>query len=329
MHDVLVSIVNHHHVDLLPECLDSVLRSSGDVRVRAVVLDNASPDGSAEMVRQWYPSIELIAQPYPAGFGANNNSIIGPRLDEARYFLLLNDDAALEDGALKKFVRFMDAHPEVGIAGGRITYPDGSPQVSYLGFPEVWTQVFYLWGLGRLIPKHVRSRISPVISVVARILPRSGRVHLDNWSQVPDRPMNVDWVSGACLMARGEMIRQIGLLDSKSFFMYYEDTDWCRRAKLAGWSVMFLPDVRISHHQQASRSAVTQRAWAESGLHYFRKHGSRIDVAILRVNVGLKAFVTLIGCGVGWPILPKHRNRLRRAMALQRELIRLTFAARL
>ena len=108
MNDVLVSIVNHHHVDLLPACLDSVLRSAQDVKLHAVVLDNASSDGSADMVRCRYPAVELIAQTSPDGFSANINTIIGPRVDEARYFLLLNDDACLDDGALKTMVAFMD-----------------------------------------------------------------------------------------------------------------------------------------------------------------------------------------------------------------------------
>ena len=324
MKDVLVSIVNHHHVDLLPTCLDSVLRSAKDLALHVVVLDNASPDGSAEMVRRRYPTVELIAQTHPDGFSANNNTIIGPRLADARYFLLLNDDACLDNGVLKEMVTFMDAHAEVGVAGPRLTYPDGSPQVSYVGFPDVWTQVFYLWGLGRLMPKRLRSRFAAFARPLAGMLPRAGRVYLDNWFHVPDRPISVDWVSGACLMARQETIRQIGLLDSASFFMYYEDTDWCRRAKLTGWSVMFLPHVRVRHHQQASFSPVTRRAWAESGIRYFAKHGTRLDVAILRVNVALKAVITLLVSSAAWLIRSKHRDRLRRTIALQWHLIRVT-----
>jgi len=108
--------------------------------------------------------------------------------------------------------------------------------------------------------------------------------------------------------------------------MYYEDTDWCRRAKLAGWSVMFLPHARVHHHQQASRSAVTQRAWVESGIRYFAKHGSHLDVAILRVNVALKALMTIVGSGIAWVVQAKHRPDLRRTMMVQRELIRVSFA---
>ena len=326
MNDVLVSIVNHHHVDLLPICLNSVLRSAQDVRVHAIVLDNASPDGSADMVRQRYPTVELIAQTFPAGFSANNNTIVGPRLDEARYFLLLNDDAALEDGALKAMVTFMDAHPDVGIVGARLTYPDGSPQSSYAAFPTVWDEVFYLWGLGKLVPKRLRTRFARIIKPFARVLPRMGRVYLDNWFHTPDRPIAVDWVCGACLLARRETIEQIGLLDAASFFMYYEDIDWCRRAKLAGWSVMFLPQARVRHYQQASHSPITERAWVESGIRYFGKHGSRLDVSILRANVAVKAIMTIVGSGFAWLIRWQNRDRLRRTMLLQRELIRSTLA---
>ena len=326
MKDVLVSIVNHWHVDLLPACLDSVLRSAGDVRLHAVVLDNASPDGSAEMVRQRFPDVELIAQALPDGFGANHNTVIGPRIKAARYFLLLNDDACLDDGALQAMVGFMDAHPEVGIVGARLVYPDGSPQSSYAAFPRVWDQVMYLWGLGKLVPKQFRTRFAGAIKPIARFMPRMTRVYLDNWVHTSDSPIAVDWVCGACLMVRQATIEQVGLLDAESFFMYYEDTDWCHRAKLAGWSIMFLPSARVRHYQQASRSPITQRAWVESGIRYFGKHGSRRDVAILRVNVAVKAAVTILGSAAAWLVQSTQRDRLRRRILFQRELIRVSLA---
>jgi GT2 family glycosyltransferase len=266
--------------------------------------------------------VELIAQVRPDGFGANNNTVIGPRLAAARYFLLLNDDAFLDDGVLKTMTAYMDAHPEVGIAGARLNYPDGSPQSSYAAFPGVWDIVFYLWGFGKLLPKRFRVRFAGVIRPFARLLPRMARTYLDNWFQTPTSPMPVDWVSGACLMVRQKTIQQIGLLDSESFFMYYEDADWCRRARLAGWSVMFLPQVRVYHQQQASRSPITQKAWAESGIRYFRKYGSHFDVAVLRSNIALKAIVVLAGSVIQWPFRRK-RDRLGQTMVLQRDLIRL------
>ncbi len=133
--DVLVSIVNHHHADLLPLCLDSVGPASTGLTVHVTVLDNASPDGSTEMVRRRYPAVELIAQDRANGFAANQNAIIGPRLADARYVLLLNDDACLTEGALSAMVAFMDANPTVGIAAPRLVYPDGSPQSSVRGVP--------------------------------------------------------------------------------------------------------------------------------------------------------------------------------------------------
>jgi GT2 family glycosyltransferase len=176
------------------------------------------------------------------------------------------------------------------------------------------------------MPKRFRTRFTWVIRPFARLLPPMGRVYLDNWVRTPDGPIPVDWLCGACLMARRDTIEQIGLLDAASFFMYYEDVDWCRRAKQAGWQVMFLPHARVHHHQQASRSPTTERAWVESGIRYFGKHGSRFDVAVLRVNVALKALITILGSGVAWLVRAKNRDRLRRTMIVQRELIRSTFA---
>jgi GT2 family glycosyltransferase len=323
--DVLVSIVNHHHVDLLPACVDSVLASRG-VSARPVVLDNHSPDGSADMVRRRYPDIELIAQEHTAGFGANNNTVIGPRLEQARYFLLLNDDAWLEPGTLSVLVAYMDAHPEVGIAGARLLYPDGSPQSSYAGFPTGWDQVFYMWGFGKVVPKHLRRRLAFLLGPVSRLLPKLSRVYLENWTHPPDAPIEVDWVCGAALMARRETIQQIGLLDADAFFMYLEDTDWCLRARRAGWRVSFVPGAVVHHHQQGSRSLTTQRAWVESGIHYFVKHDMRFDAWLLRVNVGVRAMLALAWQTAAWPFRGGDRDRLQPVFAHQRELLRLARA---
>jgi GT2 family glycosyltransferase len=315
MQDVLVSIVNHHHVDLLPRCIDSVLASRG-VAATPVVLDNHSPDGSAGMVRTSYPNVELIAQQHADGFGANNNAIVGPRLNQARYFLLLNDDAFLEPDALRLMVEYMDTHPGAGIAGARLLYPDGSPQSSYAGFPSGWDEVFYLWGLGKLVPKTLRRRFATLLRPLARLLPRLGRVYLENWFHTPDAPVDVDWVCGAALLARRETIQQIGLLDADAFFMYYEDVDWCLRARSAGWTVAFVPNAVVHHDQQASRSPVTQRAWVESGVRYFSKHGMPFDAWLLRVNVAAKTVLSLVWSAATWPFRA-DRQRASRAMTEQ------------
>lgn len=327
MKDVLVSIVNHHHVDLLPLCLDSVRRNATGITVDAVVLDNASTDGSADMVRRQYPEVELIAQARPDGFAANQNAIIGPRLSKARYVLLLNDDACLEDDALAVMTRFMDHHQEVGMAGARLVYPDGSPQSSYAAFPTAWTQTAYLWGLGKLFPKRWRARGAGAWPLLVRLLPRASRTHLDNWVRVPDRPVRVDWVCGACLMARRETIEQVGLLDARSFFMYLEDVDWCRRASNAGWTVMFVPDARVRHHQHASGSAKTICAWAKSAIRYFQKHGSRADVAIMRAGIIIKSLVMIAAFTPVRLVTFGGGCRLRQVVALQRALLRIGYRA--
>jgi hypothetical protein len=321
-HDVLVSIVNHHHVDLLPACLDSIGPAAPGLAVRVTVLDNASPDGSVDMIRRRYPAVELIAQGEPRGFAANQNSIIGPRLADARYVLLLNDDACLGEGALSAMTAFMDAHPAAGMAGARLVYPDGSPQSSYAAFPRALDLVVGLWGLGRLAPKAWRRKNVSILRRLGPLLPRMTRVYLENWSQTPDQPLLVDWVCGACLIVRAEAIRQIGLLDADSFFMYFEDMDWCLRAHLAGWRVAFVPNAVVRHHQQASRGPATERAFVESGIRYFVKHGMRFDAWLLGVNVGARAVLVLAwetvarlfrgaGSGSSGPAIAHHRELLR------------------
>jgi N-acetylglucosaminyl-diphospho-decaprenol L-rhamnosyltransferase len=325
--DVLVSVVNHHHVDLLPACLDSV-RASRGVTVKLAVLDNASPDGSAEMVRRRYPDAELIAQRQAQGFAANQNTVIAPRLDTARYILLFNDDACLEGDALATLVRFMDGHARAGIAGARMVYPDGSPQVSYGAFPTPLDQLFYLWGLGRLLPKRWRRRVPGAAKRLSRLLPPMARAHLDNWFTARSIPIRVDWVAGCCMIVRPETIAEIGLLDANRYPMYFEDVDWCRRAAEAGWDVWFVPEARVRHHQGASSGAAAGRAWAQGAVGYFARHGSARDVAVVRAGVIARSVIALALFGVARVVAPWKRARLESALERHRDVIRVARATR-
>jgi GT2 family glycosyltransferase len=194
--------------------------ADGNLEVEILVVDNASGDRSAEMVAEQFPQVRLHRSPKNLGFPGGNN--VGYRLSRGRYFLLLNSDTVVAPGAFAELVRFADANPQAGIVGPRVLNPDGSLQMSCRRFPTLGAGLFRNTPLGRLFPKN-----------------RFTRDYLmTDWDHHVERP--VDWVSGCCLLARRQMVEEIGLLD-EGYFMYCEDVDWAYRAGQAGWQVLRPP----------------------------------------------------------------------------------------
>ena len=257
--DVTVSIVNWNTRDELRECLKSVLAQDGSVTFEANVVDNASTDGSAEMVRSEFADrVNLTENATNSGFAAAQNVSI--RQSRGRYVFLTNPDCRLlGEDVLRKMVEFMDASPDIGMLGPRIVNPDGSLQYSARRFPTMLAAGFRHTLLGRLFPNNRFVR----------------RYMMTDWAH--DRIADVDWLSGSALMARKAAIDEIGLLDER-FYMYVEDVDWCKRAHLAGWRVVYFPDVTVSHRIGAAsdQNAVEMiREHHRSMLRYFLKHNRR------------------------------------------------------
>jgi len=273
--DVTISIVNWNTRDELRECLDTVLAQDGQVTYEIVVIDNASSDGSAEMVRgEFADRVTLIANSRNIGFGSAHNQAL--KIAVGRYAMLLNPDCRILEGDdLRVMVDFMDENDDVGILGPKIVNPDGSIQFSARRFPTMFAAVFRHTLLGRLFPKN-----------------RFVRAYLMlDWAH--DRTADVDWVSGAALMARRETVRSVGLLDER-FFMYCEDVDWCRRAHADGWRVVYYPEACVSHRIGASsdQNPIPMiRQHHRSMLRYFLKHESRAVKIILLPAVMLALWI--------------------------------------
>ena len=234
LYRLVVIIVSWNVKDLLAACLASLPAGADGMLVHTVVVDNASTDGSAEVVRERFPSVELIECRENLGFARANNIALRKFANDTDYFLLLNPDTVISPGALREMVDFMDTHPEAGIAGAKVVKPDGTLdwpcKRSYIT-PSV---LFYkALGLDRLFPRS----------------PRFGRYQLTYLD--PDETHEVDSVVGAFLMIRRQCVVAIGPLD-ESFFMYWEDMDWCYRAKSAGWKIFYVPATTIIHHKAQS-----------------------------------------------------------------------------
>lgn len=243
MLDLSVVIVNYNTRDLLRDCLNSIYKSQGQLCFNIVVVDNASPDGSAKMVEVDFPQVILVTNQVNNGFAyANNqglrrvgfNSDGSPQFDAPRYALLLNPDTLLPPTALADMLAFMDSHPEAGAVGPKLIRPDGSLDLACRrAFPTPEVSFYRMVGLSKLFPH-------------SRLFGRYNMTFAD-----PDQLIEVDSVVGAFMLVRREAIAQAGLLD-ETYFMYGEDLDWAYHIKVQGWKIYYNPAVTVTHVKRAA-----------------------------------------------------------------------------
>jgi N-acetylglucosaminyl-diphospho-decaprenol L-rhamnosyltransferase len=254
MTDLSIVIVSYNTRDLLDACLASVFQSWRGEGLEVIVVDNASTDDSLALLRLRYPAVILFEEATNAGFARACND--GLRASHGRYVMLLNSDTLALDDALPRVVSFLDANPIYAACGPRLVNRDGSVQSSGYLFTTLADILWESLGLTRSFPN------SPLFN-------RRGLGGAD----LSDT-REVDWVSGACLAVRREVMDDVGLLDD-GFFMYDEDVDWCYRMKEAGLRVVFYPKAAIMHYGRASivqtGGDVAPRVVA-SRVRYFRKH---------------------------------------------------------
>ncbi|HVU11588.1 MAG TPA: glycosyltransferase family 2 protein [Phototrophicaceae bacterium] len=264
MTDLGIVILNWNTRDLLKRCLETVYASEGDFSYHVIVVDNASSDDSAAMVREHFPQAQLIVSAVNGGYPYGNNLGLralgykdqGKTPDAPRYALLLNPDTEVPPTGLRDMITFMDANPKIGAAGPKLVLLDGSlDKACRRSFPTPLISVYHFSGLAKLFPHS----------------PRFARY---NMTYLPvDQEAEVDSVVGAYMQVRREAIEAVGLLD-EAFFMYGEDLDWAYRIKSAGWSVVYHPQVVVKHVKRAA-SRQSQRAQIEfwrSMLIFYRKH---------------------------------------------------------
>lgn len=281
--DLSIIILSWNVRELLRACLASVIEDRGlgigdqgsgggdqagrgntlttdtcPLTTEVIVLDNASTDGSAEMVATEFPEVRLIRNPKNLGYARANN--IGIAASAGRYVLLLNSDTVVPPGAFEGLVAFMETHPGCGACSPRLLQPDGRPQPYAFGCDPT--------------PGYLLRR------GLARALFRRP---LHDWAVA--EPIQADWVSGACLLVRRAAIEQVGGLD-ETMFMYFEDNDWCRRMRLAGWQVWYVPTVAITHIGGAGlrQNPRARAAYYQSLTYFYRKHygwGSSLALKVL------------------------------------------------
>jgi len=252
--DLSIIIVNWNTRSDLSRCLASLRPCAARLDLEVVVVDNGSTDGSPQMVRREFPEVRLLPLGRNVGFAAGNNHAL-PRTS-GRYRVLLNPDCIVHEGAMETLLAYADAHPECGLLGPRLLNGDGSLQPSCRAFPTIGALLFRNTFLDRWWPDN----------------PFARDYLMEGWEH--DSPREVDWLSGACILARSEVVEQIGGLDER-YYMYVEDMDWCLRAHRAGWQVVYLPTAAVTHligRSSDQRPAAMIRQHHVSMVKYVAKH---------------------------------------------------------
>lgn len=293
--DLSVIIVNWNVGRFLMQCLRSLQVALAGVPSEIIVVDNGSVDGSIQLVKQGFPHVRLIANRQNAGFARANNQ--GIRQSRGRYVLLLNPDTVLFPNTIEQLVAFMDRTPDAGAAGCKQIYADGQWQSTCHRMITLKREVIVAVGLSRVFPQWVDYGD----------LPQQAR-----------EPFDVDWVGGACLIARRDLIERAGLLDEK-LFMYAEDADLCHRIRGCGYSVFYLPSVRIVHHrgQSASKSSESAIAADRSILaqqyaarrYVIRKHCGKLAAILYHVFVIVEVVRRLLQDSLETVLPPTRQSR--------------------
>ena len=255
--DLSLVLVNYKSREPLLACLRGLRADAAGagLAVETVVVDNASDDGSLDALAAEFPEVRAIANRENAGYARAVNQ--GLAATCAPFALVMNPDCEVHAGTLRALLEHAAARPRAGIVGPRILAADGTLEYSARAFPDPFAFLFNRYSL--------LTCLFPANRFARRYL-------LSDWDHAT--PREVDWVSGACMLARRAAVAEVGGMD-EAFFMFNEDVDWCRRMKLAGWTVSYEPAAVVVHHVGASRSKVAARViWSRhlGMIHYFHKH---------------------------------------------------------
>ncbi|WP_349294636.1 glycosyltransferase (plasmid) [Thioclava sp. 'Guangxiensis'] len=302
MADIAVIVVNYGTWELSAQAVQSVLEHSHDgYSVEIHLVDNASPEGDGERLcqlhaaRGWQGQVTLWRETVNHGFGRGNNVVLDrllarPAAQAPRFAFLLNPDAALENGALAVLARFLEAHPQAGAAGAKITKPSGVAVSAAFRFPTALSSFVHAVNFGP----------------VARAFPQAA-VALP-----PDTGLGeVDWVSGAAVMLRLETLRRTGTFDPE-FFLYFEETELMHRIRADGWQIWHVPQARVLHAEGAAtdvrshdvRRKRKPRYWYDSWRIYHRKCDGRSGAI-------LSGLAWMAGAALNAPLAFLRRQRLQ------------------
>lgn len=266
-----IIIVSWNTSQLLEQCLSSIYSHPPACQFDVWVVDNASTDGSAAVVRERFPNVSLIENASNLGFAAANNQAI--RKASGGYLILLNPDTLVERDALTNLVEFMQGSPDAGAAGPYLLNPDRTLQESCYPLPTLGRELWRLFHLDQLVPY--------------------GTYAMDQWRS--NRPRTVGAVKGACMILRGTALDQVGHFD-EDYFMYTEEVDLCFRLKKADWNTYWVPSAKIVHlGGQSTRQSPSSMFLAlyQSKLIFFRKNHGRVAAPLYKMILIAASLVRL------------------------------------
>ncbi len=278
--DLSIIIVNYNVKEFLQNLLHSIEKASSNILKEILIIDNASDDGSVEIIKEKFPSVILIENKINVGFGKANNQ--GLAIAKGKYILFINPDCIVSEDTLDKMISFFEKHPDCGLAGCKILNSDGTLQLACRrSFPGPWTSFTKVTGLSNLFPN-------------SRIFARYNLTYLDE-----NKSYEVDAVSGSFMMTRKEVYQKTGGFDEQ-FFMYGEDLDLCYRVQKNGYKVYYMHETQIIHYKGEStkRSNLDETKLFYDAMHLFvKKHLSSFPVVelILRSAIGLRKLFAFLG----------------------------------
>ena len=278
--DLSIIIINYNVKEFLQNLLHSIEKASANINKEIIIVDNASDDGSVELIKQRFPSCKLISNDKNLGFGKANNQAL--KIATGKYFLLINPDSIVSEDTFDKMIAFFKKNSEAGLAGCKILNPDGTLQLACRrSYPGPWTSFCKVTGLSNLFPR-------------SKIFARYNLTYLDE-----NKTYEVDAISGSFMMMRKEVYDKVGGFDEE-FFMYGEDLDLCYQIKSAGYKVFYVHRTQVIHYKGEStkRSRLDETKLFYDAMHLFvKKHlsGSFLVEYILRFAIGIRKIFAFLG----------------------------------
>jgi hypothetical protein len=252
--DISIVIVSWNVRKLLKQCLLSIQKYTGDLKIEIIVVDNASKDESTAMVQSEFPNVKIVANATNKGFAAANNQ--GIKISSGRYVLLLNPDTEIRGQTLQRLIAFADANQKAGVIGGKHLNPDLTLQQSVRRLPTIGVLLLLLFKVGKLFPN----------------LKTLQNYYATNFNY--SKPQTVEQVAGSCFLIRRDVLEKVGNLDER-FFIWFEEVDYCRRVAAAGWQIWYYADAEIIHYggQSFAQQMTLKKQWLffKSALQYLLK----------------------------------------------------------
>jgi GT2 family glycosyltransferase len=290
--DLSVIIVSWNANNYLFKCIESLYKTLKNSKAEIIVVDNASNDGSPEMVCSQFPHVKLIRNTENLGFAKANN--IGIRQCTGKHIALINSDVEVLNDCLGKLIGYMRQNSDIGMLGPQILDSEGNIQRSCMGFPSLWNTFCRTFALDVLFPN----------------MKFFSCYMMSYWSHNTTR--EVDVINGCFWLIRRQAIDQVGLLDER-YFMYSEDKDWSKRFWDAHWRVVYYPEAKAIHYGGGSSSNAPIKFSIEmlkANLQYWKKHHNSLSTFFFMILIGLHHLIRLFGQIPMYIIKPAKKNHI-------------------